>query len=140
MRKKCFFLFSSKAYVHESVSSIVLFPCPFLKMCQGIFNLLIVKLSTFTISIYFTFTPFFRLFGTFWFNKIFYGWNELLYRWNELLWSMLINQFVPPTFCFCFAFTGVNFRGICYTTFVTLPKTKTCVDQSELEQAGAQID
>ena len=24
--------------------------------------------------------------------------------------SMLINQFVPPTFCPCFAFTGINFR------------------------------
>ena len=26
--------------------------------------------------------------------------------------SMLINQFVSPTFCLCFAFTGINFRGM----------------------------
>ena len=26
--------------------------------------------------------------------------------------SVLVNQFVPPTFCLCFAFTGVNFRGM----------------------------
>ena len=35
--------------------------------------------------------------------------------WHRLLttthWSMLINQFVPPTFCFCFACTAINFRG-----------------------------
>ena len=27
-------------------------------------------------------------------------------------WSGLINQFVSPTFCLCFAFTGINFRGM----------------------------
>ena len=28
------------------------------------------------------------------------------------LQSVLINQFVPPTFCLYFAFTGINFQGI----------------------------
>ena len=26
--------------------------------------------------------------------------------------SVLINQYVPPTVCLCFAFTGINFRGM----------------------------
>ena len=26
--------------------------------------------------------------------------------------SVLINQFVPPTFCLWFGFTGINFRGM----------------------------
>ena len=26
--------------------------------------------------------------------------------------SVLINQFVPPTFCLCFSFAGINFRGM----------------------------
>ena len=26
--------------------------------------------------------------------------------------SVLINQFVASTFCFCFSFTGINFRGM----------------------------
>ena len=30
----------------------------------------------------------------------------------EINLSVLINQFVPPTFCLCFAFTGINFRGM----------------------------
>ena len=29
-----------------------------------------------------------------------------------LVQSVLINQFVPPTFCLCFSFTGINFRGM----------------------------
>ena len=29
-----------------------------------------------------------------------------------LLLSVLINQFMPPTFCLCFAFTGIKFRGM----------------------------
>ena len=45
-----------------------------------------------------------------------------------LLWSVLINHFVPQTFCLCFAFTGIYFRGMSY------------VDQSELVNVGAQID
>ena len=28
------------------------------------------------------------------------------------IYNVLINQFVPPIFCFYFAFTGINFRGI----------------------------
>ena len=31
---------------------------------------------------------------------------------KNLTTSMLINQFVPPTFCLCFAFTGIDFRGM----------------------------
>ena len=53
--------------------------------------------------------------------------------------DVLINQFVPPTFCLCFAFTGINFRGM-YIMFVTWRMTKTCVDQSELVNLGAQIN
>ena len=30
---------------------------------------------------------------------------------------VLINQFVPPTFCLCFAFTDVNFRGMLHHVF-----------------------
>ena len=32
--------------------------------------------------------------------------------WELLTMSVLINQFVLPTFCLCFAFTGINFRGM----------------------------
>ena len=33
------------------------------------------------------------------------------------LQSVLINQFVPSTFCLFFAFTGMNFRGILHHVF-----------------------
>ena len=53
--------------------------------------------------------------------------------------SVLINRFVPPTFCLYFAFTGINFRGklhyVCDVAY-----DKTWVDQSELVSVGAQID
>ena len=54
-------------------------------------------------------------------------------------WSVLINQFVPPTFCLHFAFTGINFRGMLHHV-CDVPMTKTWVDQSELVNVGAQID
>ena len=50
--------------------------------------------------------------------------------------SVLINEVVPQTFCFCFLFTDINFRGM----FVTWVMTKTGVDQSELINLVAQID
>ena len=53
--------------------------------------------------------------------------------------QVVINQFVPPTFCFCICFTGINSRGMLdhvYDVFMT----KTGVDQSELVNVGAQID
>ena len=53
-----------------------------------------------------------------------------------ILQSVLINQFVPRTFCLCFACTDVNFRGMLHVQ----PMTKTCVDQSELVNVGAEID
>ena len=31
--------------------------------------------------------------------------------------SVLINQFVPPNFCLCFVFTGINFRGMLHHVF-----------------------
>ena len=31
--------------------------------------------------------------------------------------SVLINRFVPPTFCLYFAFTGINFRGMLHHVF-----------------------
>ena len=38
--------------------------------------------------------------------------RETTFCFNSLQ-SVLINQFVPPpTFCLCFPFTGINFRGI----------------------------
>ena len=52
--------------------------------------------------------------------------------------SVLINQF-QPTFCLCFVFTSINFRGIFYYV-CDVTMTKTCVDQSELVNVGAQID
>ena len=53
--------------------------------------------------------------------------------------SVLINQFVPHNFCLCFAFTDINFRGM-LITFLTWRIIKTCVDQSEVINVGAQID
>ena len=47
---------------------------------------------------------------------------------------MLINQFVPPIF------TGINFRGMLHHACDVWPMTKTCVDQAELADVGAQID
>ena len=52
---------------------------------------------------------------------------------------MLINQFVPPTFCLFFAFSGMNFRGLLHHV-CDVAMTKTFVDQSELVNIGAQID
>ena len=52
---------------------------------------------------------------------------------------MLINQYVPPTFCLCFALTGINFRGM-LDHVCDVPMTKTYVDQSELVNVEAQID
>ena len=52
---------------------------------------------------------------------------------------MLINQFVHQLFAS--AFSPLTYISeACYITFVTLPVTKTCVDQSELVNVGAQID
>ena len=53
--------------------------------------------------------------------------------------SVLINQFVPPNFCLCFVFTGINFRGMLHHVF-DVPMTKTCLNQSELVNVGAHID
>ena len=50
----------------------------------------------------------------------------------------LINSFAPPTFYICFAFTGINFRS--KIMFVTWSMTKTCLDQPEFVNVGAQID
>ena len=53
--------------------------------------------------------------------------------------SVLTNQFVPSTFCLCFALTGINFRRILHH-ICDVPMTKTCVEQSELINVGAQMD
>ena len=53
--------------------------------------------------------------------------------------SVLNNQIVPPTFYLCFTFTGINFRGMLHHVCDVL-MAKTCVDQSELVNVGAQID
>ena len=44
---------------------------------------------------------------------------------------MLIDQFVLPTICLCFAFTGIISEAF-FIMFVTWPMAETCVDQSEL--------
>ena len=36
---------------------------------------------------------------------------ELIFHY-DLFKSVLINQLVPPSFRLCFAFTGINFRGM----------------------------
>ena len=38
-------------------------------------------------------------------------WALMIFEENILV-SVLINQFVPPTFRLCFVFTGINFRGM----------------------------
>ena len=53
--------------------------------------------------------------------------------------SVLNNQIVPPTFCLCFTFTGINFRGMLPHVCDVL-MAKTCVEQSEFVNVGAQID
>ena len=52
---------------------------------------------------------------------------------------MLIDQFVPQTFCLCFAFTGINFRDMLHHV-CDVAMTKKYVEQSELVNVGAQID
>ena len=52
---------------------------------------------------------------------------------------MLINQFVLPTFCLCFAFTGVNFRGMLHHV-CDVAYDENMGDQSEFINVGAQID
>ena len=68
------------------------------------------------------------------FNKMNCG--VILNSLKNVTTSMLLNQFVPPTFGLCFAFTGIDFRGMLHPW----PMTETCVDQSELVDVGAQID
>ena len=63
--------------------------------------------------------------------------NDFKNKQNK--WSVLINQFVPPTLCLCFAFTGINFRGMLHPV-CDAPMTTKCVDQSELVSEGVQID
>ena len=50
--------------------------------------------------------------------------------------SVLINQFVTPTFCLCFPFTGINLPSmlhhVCDVSFNE--------NQSELINVGAKID
>ena len=52
--------------------------------------------------------------------------------------SVLINQFVLPTFCLCFS-TGINFRGMLHDV-CDVPMMKTFVDQTELVNVEAQTD
>ena len=53
--------------------------------------------------------------------------------------SVLNNQLVPPSFCLCFTFAGINFRGLLHHVCDVLI-TKACTDQSELVNVGTQID
>ena len=46
---------------------------------------------------------------------------------------------MPQAFCLSFAFTGINFQGMLHHV-CDVCMTKTCVDQSELVNVGAQID
>ena len=54
--------------------------------------------------------------------------------------NVLINQFVSPTLCLCFAFIDINFRGMLCHACDGWSMTKTCVDQSEIVNVTAQID
>ena len=56
-----------------------------------------------------------------------------------LLKTVLINQLVSLTFCLCFSFTGINFRGMLHHV-CDVSMTKACMDLSELVNEGAQID
>ena len=56
------------------------------------------------------------------------------------LQSVLINQFVAPTFCLGFSVTGINFWGMLHHVCDMWPITKTGADQSELVNIRAQID
>ena len=60
-------------------------------------------------------------------------------RFVSLRKSVLINQFAPLTWCLYFASTGINFWGMLHM-FVKQSMSKTCVDQWELVNVGAQID
>ena len=62
--------------------------------------------------------------------------DEVHYFHNN---TVLINQFVRPTFCLCSAFVDINFRGMLHH-ICDMPMTKTCVNQSEVVNVGAQID
>ena len=53
--------------------------------------------------------------------------------------SVLINKFVPPTFCLFFSFTGINFQGMLHHVS-DVPLTKTDVDQPELVNVEVRID
>ena len=53
--------------------------------------------------------------------------------------SVLNNQLVPPSFCLCFTFAGIYFRGLLHHVCDVL-MTKACTDQSELVNVGTQID
>ena len=39
------------------------------------------------------------------------------WRRSNVFMTVLINQFVLPTFCLCFAFTGINSRGMLHYVF-----------------------
>ena len=51
---------------------------------------------------------------------------------------LLINQFVPSTFCLCFAFTGINFRGMLHHVCDVAYDENMC--GPELVNVRAQID
>ena len=57
-----------------------------------------------------------------------------------MIWtkSVLINQFVPPTFCLCFAFTGINFQAMLHHVCDVAYDENKCEPIRTLK--GAQID
>ena len=59
--------------------------------------------------------------------------------WLKSIESVLINQFMPPTSCLDFSFTGINFGDMLHH-ICDLAMMKTGVDQPKLVNAGAQID
>ena len=52
---------------------------------------------------------------------------------------MLIDQFVSPNFCLCFAFTGINFRDMLHHICGVAYDENLC-GPLELVNVGAQID
>ena len=47
--------------------------------------------------------------------------------------SVLVHQFVSPTFCLCFAFTGINFRGMFHHV------SDVDYDENTFESIGTRI-
>ena len=62
--------------------------------------------------------------------------NRVKLRRAVTFMSALIKQFVPPTFCLYFPFTGINFAGMLHHV-CDVGYDEIGLDQSELVNAGS---